>query len=74
MNDFKWGDINSLSLAGHHFRKMGRVNKDDICTFCKEKLDAFVTSGYKCTSCKKQFHTKCIQNKVSVFVCACSTC
>ncbi|KAJ8975586.1 hypothetical protein NQ317_000015, partial [Molorchus minor] len=62
-NDYKWGDVNTLSLAGHTFRKIPRKTKDDSCTFCKEKLDAFLTPGYKCTSCKKQFHTKCIQNK-----------
>ncbi|KAJ8929131.1 hypothetical protein NQ314_018216 [Rhamnusium bicolor] len=62
-NEYKWGDVNTLSLAGHTFRKIPRISKDDSCTFCKEKLDAFLTPGYKCSTCKKQFHTKCIQNK-----------
>ncbi|KAJ8940424.1 hypothetical protein NQ318_009217 [Aromia moschata] len=59
-NEYKWGDVNTLSLAGHTFRKIPRISKDDSCTFCKEKLDAFLTPGYKCTTCKKQFHTKCL--------------
>lgn len=62
-NDYKWGDLNAVSMAGHTFRKIPRITKDDSCTFCKEKLDAFLTPGYKCTTCKQQFHTKCIQNK-----------
>lgn len=66
----KWGDINTLSLAGHTFRKISRISKDDCCSFCKEKLDMFYTQGYKCTTCKKLFHTKCIQNK-SVFEMPC---
>ncbi|XP_060525524.1 unconventional myosin-IXa-like isoform X2 [Cylas formicarius] len=59
----KWSDINTLSLAGHTFRKISRISKDDTCSFCKQKLDMFITQGYKCTICKKLFHTKCIQNK-----------
>ncbi|KAJ8918892.1 hypothetical protein NQ315_016794 [Exocentrus adspersus] len=62
-NENKWGDLNAVSMAGHTFRKIPRISKDDCCTFCKEKLDAFLTPGYKCTTCKQQFHTKCIQNK-----------
>lgn len=59
----KWSDFNNLDLAGHSLRKINRVSKDDVCSFCKQKLDMFITQGYKCTSCKTLFHTKCIQNK-----------
>ncbi|CAH1131340.1 unnamed protein product [Ceutorhynchus assimilis] len=71
-NNDKWSDYNSLMLAGHSFRKISRLSKDDTCSFCKEKLDMFITQGYKCTTCKKLFHTKCIQNK-SVFEIPCDS-
>lgn len=71
-NNDKWSDFNNLTLAGHIFRKISRLSKDDACSFCKEKLDMFITQGYKCTTCKKLFHTKCIQNK-SVFEIPCES-
>lgn len=64
-NDLKYGDNKIVSVEGHEFRKIPRISKDDVCAFCTEKLDPFITQGYKCTNCKKQFHTKCIQNMVS---------
>uniref|UniRef100_A0A6P7GBY4 Unconventional myosin-IXb-like isoform X7 n=1 Tax=Diabrotica virgifera virgifera TaxID=50390 RepID=A0A6P7GBY4_DIAVI len=67
-NDYKY-DVNALSIAGHSFRKIPRISKDDLCMFCNTELDAFYTPGYKCTNCKKQFHTKCIQNKVFEMPC-----
>ena len=67
-NDFKqvpgileWKG-NLFILAGHQFRKVARFSKDDVCVNCYEKMDAFVTQGYKCTECKQLFHVKCIQN------------
>ncbi|XP_066140696.1 unconventional myosin-IXb-like isoform X2 [Euwallacea fornicatus] len=71
-NNEKLSDFNNLFLAGHSFRKISRISKDDTCTFCKQKLDMFITQGYKCTTCKKLFHTKCIQNK-SVFEIPCES-
>ncbi|XP_012264562.2 unconventional myosin-IXa-like isoform X2 [Athalia rosae] len=53
---------NLLILAGHRFRKVARYSKDDVCICCNEKMDAFVTQGYKCGDCKQLFHVKCIQN------------
>lgn len=56
-------DLNTVSMAGHLFRKIHRITKDDLCTFCNGKMDTFITHIYKCSYCKKLFHTKCIQNK-----------
>ncbi|KAL1505209.1 hypothetical protein ABEB36_004823 [Hypothenemus hampei] len=67
-NQEKWSDYNSLDLAGHSFRKISRI-KDEACSFCNKKLDMFITQGYKCTTCKKLFHTKCIQNNVFEIPC-----
>lgn len=53
---------NLLYLAGHRFRKVARYSKDDVCICCHEKMDAFVTQGYKCGDCKQLYHVKCIQN------------
>lgn len=63
-DDFKW-QKNSItfSIAGHVFRKIHKLQNDDLCTFCNGKLDIFLTHIYKCSNCKKLFHTKCIQNK-----------
>lgn len=61
-DDFKW-QKNSFSIAGHVFRKIHRLQKDDLCAFCNGKVDIFLTHVYKCSNCKKLFHTKCIQNK-----------
>ncbi|XP_015832931.2 unconventional myosin-IXa isoform X2 [Tribolium castaneum] len=61
-DDFKW-QKNSFSIAGHTFRKIHRLQKDDLCAFCGEKVDVFLTHVYKCSNCKKLFHTKCIQNR-----------
>ena len=42
MNLLEWkGDV--FILAGHHFRKIARFSKDDVCVCCHEKMDAFVT-------------------------------
>ncbi|XP_050309561.1 unconventional myosin-IXa-like isoform X2 [Anthonomus grandis grandis] len=60
----KWSDNNTHDLAGHTFRKINRLAKDDCCSFCDQKIDMFYTQGYKCTLCKKLFHPKCIQNNV----------
>nr|XP_023020766.1 unconventional myosin-IXa-like [Leptinotarsa decemlineata] len=68
MNDYKY-DVNVLTIAGHSFKKIPRITKDDLCLFCNTLLDAFYSPGYKCTNCKKQFHTKCIQNKVFEMPC-----
>jgi hypothetical protein len=63
-DDFKWQkNTSTFSIAGHVFRKIQRLPKDDLCTFCNEKVDIFLTHVYKCSNCKKLFHTKCIQNK-----------
>ncbi|XP_056644974.1 unconventional myosin-IXa-like isoform X3 [Diorhabda sublineata] len=67
-NDYKY-DVNALSIAGHTFRKIPRISKDDLCMSCNAAIDAFYAPGYKCTNCKKQFHTKCIQNKVFEMPC-----
>ncbi|KAG5896314.1 hypothetical protein JTB14_030518 [Gonioctena quinquepunctata] len=67
-NDYKY-DVNVLAIAGHSFKKIPRISKDDMCLFCNTKLVEFILPGYKCTNCKKQFHTKCIQNKVFEMPC-----
>ncbi|KOC69554.1 Unconventional myosin-IXa [Habropoda laboriosa] len=53
---------NHFTFAGHRFRKVARFAKDDVCVCCHEKMDAFVTQGYKCNDCKQLYHVKCIQN------------
>lgn len=62
MNLLEWKGNNLFTLAGHRFRKVGRFAKDDVCVCCHEKMDAFVTQGYKCVDCKQLYHVKCIQN------------
>lgn len=52
----------SFTFNGHCFNKVQRFSKDDMCVYCETQVDAFVAQGYKCTNCKKLFHTKCIQN------------
>ena len=69
-DDVKWMNSTSFSIAGHRFRKIHRLQKDDLCAFCSDKVDVFLTHVYKCSTCKKIFHTKCIQNK-SVFQMPC---
>ncbi|XP_076288846.1 unconventional myosin-IXa isoform X1 [Lasioglossum baleicum] len=61
MNLLEWKG-NLFTLAGHRFRKVERFAKDDVCVCCHEKMDAFVTQGYKCIDCKQLYHVKCIQN------------
>lgn len=61
MNLLEWKG-NLFTLAGHRFRKVARFAKDDVCVCCHEKMDAFVTQGYKCIDCKQLYHVKCIQN------------
>ncbi|XP_014476007.1 PREDICTED: unconventional myosin-IXa-like isoform X2 [Dinoponera quadriceps] len=61
MNLLEWKG-NLFTLAGHRFRKVARFSKDDVCVCCSEKMDAFVTQGYKCIDCKQLYHVKCIQN------------
>ncbi|KAL6258640.1 hypothetical protein P5V15_010593 [Pogonomyrmex californicus] len=61
MNLLEWKG-NLFTLAGHRFRKVARFAKDDVCVCCHEKMDAFVTQGYKCMDCKQLYHVKCIQN------------
>ncbi|XP_012281982.1 unconventional myosin-IXb isoform X2 [Orussus abietinus] len=62
-NDLKLAPgMDHFTLAGHRFRKVARFSKDDVCVCCHEKMDAFVTQGYKCVDCKQLFHVKCIQN------------
>ncbi|KYQ60284.1 Myosin-IXa [Trachymyrmex zeteki] len=51
-----------FNTTGHRFRKVARFAKDDVCVCCHEKMDAFVTQGYKCVDCKQLYHVKCIQN------------
>lgn len=51
-----------FSLKNHHFRKVARFSKDDMCLWCHQKMDAFVTAGYRCNICKNLYHVKCIQN------------
>ncbi|KAG7203587.1 hypothetical protein KM043_013630 [Ampulex compressa] len=62
MNLLEWKGNNLFTLAGHRFRKVARFSKDDVCVCCHEKMDAFVTQGYKCVDCKQLYHVKCIQN------------
>lgn len=62
MNLIEWKGTHHFTLAGHRFRKIARFSKDDVCVCCREKMDAFVTQGYKCTDCKQPYHVKCIQN------------
>ncbi|XP_018306562.1 unconventional myosin-IXa isoform X1 [Mycetomoellerius zeteki] len=62
MNLLEWKGNNLFTLAGHRFRKVARFAKDDVCVCCHEKMDAFVTQGYKCVDCKQLYHVKCIQN------------
>ncbi|XP_025992443.1 unconventional myosin-IXa isoform X4 [Solenopsis invicta] len=62
MNLLEWKGTNVFTLAGHRFRKVARFAKDDVCVCCHEKMDAFVTQGYKCVDCKQLYHVKCIQN------------
>ncbi|XP_017881675.1 unconventional myosin-IXa-like isoform X2 [Ceratina calcarata] len=61
MDHLEWKG-NLFTLAGHCFRKVARFAKDDVCVCCREKMDAFVTQGYKCIDCKQLYHVKCIQN------------
>ncbi|XP_044000848.1 unconventional myosin-IXAa-like isoform X2 [Aphidius gifuensis] len=58
----RWNSNNAFTLAGHHFRKLVRSSKDDVCICCHEKMDAFAAQGYKCNDCKQSYHVKCIQN------------
>lgn len=53
---------NLFTIGGHRFRRVARFSKDDVCVCCHEKMDAFVTQGYKCVDCKQLYHVKCIQN------------
>ncbi|XP_044577050.1 unconventional myosin-IXb-like isoform X3 [Cotesia glomerata] len=62
MNRLEWKGNNLFTLAGHRFRKVARFSKEDVCVCCHEKMDAFVTQGYKCNDCKQLYHVKCIQN------------
>ncbi|XP_063983147.1 unconventional myosin-IXa-like isoform X2 [Diachasmimorpha longicaudata] len=62
MNLLEWKSNNLFTLAGHRFRKIARFTKEDVCVCCHEKMDAFVTQGYKCNDCKQLYHVKCIQN------------
>ncbi|XP_034943803.1 unconventional myosin-IXa-like isoform X2 [Chelonus insularis] len=62
MNLLEWKGNNLFTLAGHRFRKVARFAKEDVCVCCHEKMDAFVTQGYKCNDCKQLYHVKCIQN------------
>ncbi|XP_053593137.1 unconventional myosin-IXa isoform X2 [Microplitis demolitor] len=62
MNRLEWKGNNLFTLAGHRFRKVARFSKEDVCVSCHEKMDAFVTQGYKCNDCKQLYHVKCIQN------------
>ncbi|XP_011262122.1 unconventional myosin-IXb isoform X4 [Camponotus floridanus] len=62
MDLLEWKGHNLFTLAGHRFRKVARFAKDDVCVCCHEKMDAFVTQGYKCVDCKQLYHVKCIQN------------
>lgn len=62
MNLLEWKGNNLFTLAGHRFRKVARFSKEDVCVCCHEKMDAFVTQGYKCNDCKQLYHVKCIQN------------
>ncbi|XP_030757921.1 unconventional myosin-IXa-like isoform X2 [Sitophilus oryzae] len=73
-NSDKWSDLNTsiFQVAGHSLRKINRLTRDGLCGFCKMKIDLFITQGYKCTTCKTLFHTKCIQNK-SVFEMPCES-
>lgn len=57
-----WKSHNTFTLAGHNFRKIARFSKEDVCICCNEKMDAFVTQGYRCNDCKQLYHVKCIQN------------
>lgn len=50
-----------INIAGHRFRKAGRIGKADKCASCQES-DAFVNEGHRCLDCKVLVHTKCIQN------------
>ncbi|XP_071643417.1 unconventional myosin-IXb isoform X2 [Temnothorax longispinosus] len=59
---WKGNNQSMFTLAGHRFRKVARFAKDDVCVCCHEKMDAFVTQGYKCVDCKQLYHVKCIQN------------
>ncbi|XP_046430250.1 unconventional myosin-IXa-like isoform X2 [Neodiprion fabricii] len=61
LGEMEWKG-NQLFLAGHRFRKVARYSKDDVCICCNEKMDAFVTQGFKCADCKQLYHVKCIQN------------
>lgn len=62
-DDLQWQTHTTFTMAGHVFRKCKGFSKDDVCAFCKEQMDAFITQGHKCNVCKKIFHTKCIQNR-----------
>uniref|UniRef100_A0A069DY68 Putative myosin class v heavy chain n=1 Tax=Panstrongylus megistus TaxID=65343 RepID=A0A069DY68_9HEMI len=57
----EWKGTTMFTIAGHSFRKIGRLNKDDCCSSCLEPM-LHLTHGHKCTDCKQLFHTKCIQN------------
>ncbi|XP_046748909.1 unconventional myosin-IXAa-like isoform X5 [Diprion similis] len=61
LGEMEW-KRNQLFFAGHRFRKVARYSKDDVCICCNEKMDAFVTQGFKCADCKQLYHVKCIQN------------
>ncbi|KAK9506129.1 hypothetical protein O3M35_008120 [Rhynocoris fuscipes] len=57
----EWKGTTMFTIAGHSFRKIGRLNKDDCCSSCLEPM-LHLTHGHKCTDCKQLVHTKCIQN------------
>lgn len=60
--DWKHFNAHEFSLEGHKFHRVPRFNKEDKCVSCNNTIDQFVTPGYKCSECKRFFHTKCIQN------------
>ncbi|KAF6210863.1 hypothetical protein GE061_013974 [Apolygus lucorum] len=55
----EWKGTTMFTIAGHSFRKIGRINKEDRCASCMGPMDNW---GHKCADCKHLFHTKCIQN------------
>ncbi|KAK7873049.1 hypothetical protein R5R35_000338 [Gryllus longicercus] len=58
----QWKSPHEFTIAGHIFKKVTRIPKEDRCNYCRNSVDAFVEQGHKCAECKVLFHTKCIQN------------
>ncbi|XP_071524555.1 unconventional myosin-IXb-like isoform X2 [Panulirus ornatus] len=50
-----------------HPLKQSTLLKKEVCNACDKPFTGFfINSGYKCLSCKKVFHTRCVRAAVSI--------